>query len=276
MDYQFAIGFSDIFICDNSPSFALQTWSYHDTPDKKNKITMTHLPTTPGGKTSPQNLCYHQCYTASLKDGISWMAPFDVDEFLVLKKEHSNVVDFMEAVCQPPCGQISITWQMFGHSNRTRYVPVPVTRRFQHAIRTRNESDISTKMIKAIVDPKAIKSSMRWFHAFPLVPGRTSLDPEGNGQPRHAGWKRMVNFHPGNRTSIAVLHHYKFKSIEEWTQKMDPKERDFGKEDLEKYRLGWKDRTGDDFDDSAWKILKQRVPKYQAYDHVEDLGGGLV
>ena len=64
---------------------------------------------------------------AEFKNDHTYMAFFDVDEFLVLKK-HSTVTDML--VDHLPKGALQISWYIFGSSNRNTYAPQPVTKRF--------------------------------------------------------------------------------------------------------------------------------------------------
>jgi hypothetical protein len=125
VDYHFALGFTGLHIFDNSPSFNLQDWG----KDKSyaGRINVTHH--VPKSMYDQQTTAYVECIREAASNNISWVADFDVDEFLVLRR-HESVLSLMEDHCPWPCGQLSINWITFGSSNRTHYAPVPVTRRF--------------------------------------------------------------------------------------------------------------------------------------------------
>jgi hypothetical protein len=64
---------------------------------------------------------------SEFKEEHEYMAFFDVDEFLVLKK-HTNVDEFLKD--HLPKGALAISWYIFGSGYTTMYAPLPVTRRF--------------------------------------------------------------------------------------------------------------------------------------------------
>ena len=66
---------------------------------------------------------------AEHKDDHTWLAFFDVDEFLVLKK-HDTINDFL--MSHLPMGSLAISWYIFGTGNRDLYAPLPVTKRFMY------------------------------------------------------------------------------------------------------------------------------------------------
>ena len=105
LDYHIALGFSPIYIYDNSLDFELNnTRWYQSRQDIHHFIRLIHFPQSP-----VQIPAYDQCIKKDAKDS-TFVALIDVDEFVVLKR-HSNVVDFVEEHCDFRCGQISINWQ---------------------------------------------------------------------------------------------------------------------------------------------------------------------
>uniref|UniRef100_A0A7S2I374 Glycosyltransferase family 92 protein n=1 Tax=Helicotheca tamesis TaxID=374047 RepID=A0A7S2I374_9STRA len=264
-DYHFALGFTGLHVFDNSASFSLRDWG-KDKPYAGNIRVehfipgLTHNVTDKGERTKNQDFAYLECIREAIAQNISWVAMFDLDEFLVMHHTDS-VTEFMENHCQPPCGQVSFNWIPFGSSNRTRYVPVPVTRRFVHC-----EPVVS--WIKAIVDPKAVNRSLPWLHTFHLAEGRTWLDTTGHViRTRNKRWNRMHNHR--KPTDHAVLNHYFYKSEQEWQAKQ-----------CTLGDINNMSRTCNEtrvffqstFDDTAWQILHRLSPHYQMYDNVSDLG----
>ena len=80
-------------------------------------------------------------------------------------------------------------------------------------------------------------------------------------------------------TNIAVLHHYKTLSEEEWEYKT------CGRNDVNGLPMSCHGKTakealpiispgGETYDDTAWSILRSHVPSYRMYDTLgeEDLG----
>ena len=138
IDYHIALGFSPIYIYDNSPTFELNnsyaafyrsigantSW-YQSRQDIHQYIRLLHFPRSP-----VQIPAYDQCIKRDAKNS-TFVALIDVDEFVVLKR-HSNIVDFVKAYCDFRCGQISINWQNMGTSGETKYSAVPVLKRNVH------------------------------------------------------------------------------------------------------------------------------------------------
>jgi hypothetical protein len=148
-DYYFGAGFTFLRIFDNSANYALKGWSGKDGIYKDKVKVTSHADIK--GKTGTQEVAYEQCFKEALEHNVDWVATFDGDEFLVLKK-HASVVDLMNKHCpkEKKCGQLSVNWRMFGSSNQTNYHPIPVTRRFQYMM------DAWKGVIKVIADPKTV------------------------------------------------------------------------------------------------------------------------
>ena len=263
LDYYFAIGFTFIRIFDNSPDFNMQNWTYASdrTGKYSDKIKITHHPDIPG-KVGTQSAAYKQCIIEALDQHADWVGTIDVDEFLVLKK-HKSVVDLMNDHCPSIryCGQLSFNWRMFGSANQTKYHAYPVTRRFQYF----TEGWQGT--IKTIVDPQAVDiENFHWQHSIQLKRRFNWLDTNGSLM-RQKGWRRMSN--DANPGDIAVLHHYRYKSQEEWDIANCERGNEYN--DKAKQRCHTPAEVGTIFDDSAWKQLRRMVPSYQKYDDIGDL-----
>lgn len=71
---------------------------------------------------------YHMC-ASEHRDDHAYMAFFDVDEFLVLKR-HDTVGELLAA--HLPRGALAISWYIFGTGTTAMYAPLPVTKRFLH------------------------------------------------------------------------------------------------------------------------------------------------
>lgn len=274
-DYHMALGFTGMRIYDNTDDFALKDWGkdkpysdqiklIHFLPDVTHNITRF-----PGCKSEAQSAAYMDCVKASIKQNVNWVAGFDMDEFLVLRNS-TSIVDFLDEYCKFPCVQISFNWLMFGSSNRNRYVPVPVTKRFPYRVKSNLES-----IVKGIADPRAVDQSSYWVHTFPLKASRQWKDTSGrifNAKPGER-WKMLIN--SAKPQDVAVLHHYKTLSEEEWHYKNCIRKGVNGND----MRCGGKKASeelpasgGMIYDDTAWQILRDLVPSYRMYDSVEDLG----
>ena len=146
MDFHIALGFSPIYIYDNSDDFELKFGSLHYSEglhgsswydarsDIREHIRLIHFPTFPR-KTNGYwvNAAHYPAFDRCVKrDAINstYAALFDADEYLVLKTDRfDNVVDFMDHYCPTGCGQLSINWRTMGISGQKQYSPVPVTKR---------------------------------------------------------------------------------------------------------------------------------------------------
>jgi hypothetical protein len=246
------LGFSPIYIYDNSPDFELWSW-LQNREEYQKYVVLLPFPFEPG-----QLAAYDQCIKSDARND-TFVGMFDVDEFLVLKK-HKNVVDFMDEHCDENCGQLIINWNMMGNSNQTHYKPLPVLKRNQH-------SSGVMGYVKNIVRPGYAADDLEYLHTIRLKKGHT-VDTSGRIN-RNAGWHRHSN--DGGPVDTALFYHYKFKSVEEYHNKNCKRgsalsvgtqnRSDCGKETS----LDW-GMYGTKFDNIAWIQLKQMVPKYARFD----------
>jgi len=285
-DYHMALGFTGLRLYDNTKEFVMKNWGInkpysngiqriHFLPNITHKITEYKTNkrnnTTTTAVTKFQDAVYMDCVRSAKRNGIDWVAAFDVDEFLVLKNYSSSVVEFMEEYCEYPCGQISFNTIRFGSAeNQSRYFPVLVTRRFQY----RDNLDDGI-YVKAIVNPLAVKQNEFWIHTFPLnkpwlwkdTSGRTlnSRDKRGNKR-RNKRWN--MQFNHNRPIDVAVFHHYQILSREEFHDRVTVRQ------DVNRLSVSHVYPNSirfQVFDDTAWQILRKLVPSYQKYDNMEKL-----
>lgn len=274
-DYHMALGFTGLRLYDNTDDFVMKNWGndkpyrnhierIHFLPNITHKITEYKMNKTE--VTKNQDTAYMDCVQSAMRRGIEWVAAFDEDEFLVLRNS-SSVVEFMDEHCKYPCGQISFNTYRFGSANRSRYVQLPVTRRFQY----RDSSDDGF-WVKAIVNPRAVTMKTDfWFHTFPLKNPWLWKDTSGRIiTSRNKRWNMQTNRKNAKKSfDVAVLHHYNTLSVEEFQYKLDVRKDVNG---LEIPRVYPDASFFKEFDNTAWQILRVLVPSYQMYDSVEDLG----
>jgi Glycosyl transferase family 2 len=129
VDYHVALGFSEIYVYDNSPDHDLQQWGL----TKKN-LTLIHFP----GK-GKQGVAYLNCAKNAQKKH-TWATFFDADEYLVLKK-HETVVELLHDHCRE--GALSINWIIMSSSGHQVY---------RQSIKNRN--------LKTLIKPRLIRSIM--------------------------------------------------------------------------------------------------------------------
>ena len=249
VDYHLAIVFTKIYIYDNSENFDLEKWGNQRFRDN---VRVKHFP----GKVKqlPANM---DCAKLAEKNGKTWAAFFDIDEFLLLKK-HSNINNFL-IEHGPHKGAIGINWVLVGTSNATKYEPKPVTLRFQQVFPQGNMH------INTIARVKGLKRFMTPHNVLFVDKNATTIDTNG-----------AIIEGPSNRnlaTDIAVLYHYHYKSREEYISKRERGRADINSKQLYDKALSSAKNdplpVGDTFDDSIWQILKNRVPKYGL---LEDIG----
>ncbi len=125
--YHLALGFERIYIYDNSDTLNALEWL------KKKQVNNTiiqhgvHIHPFKRKDNKRQLKAFRNCIKIYGRNH-EWIAFYDPDEFLVLKK-HDHVVDMLMHHCRN--GSLGINWLIFGTSNRTHYEGVPVTQRFQ-------------------------------------------------------------------------------------------------------------------------------------------------
>ena len=256
VDYHFGLGFHTIYLIDNSKDHELQKWQNK----RRNAGYSVRVMPKPG--THRQMYGYHMCAAEHKKDH-KFMAFFDVDEYLVLKK-HNSVNEMLEQ--HLPKGSLAISWYIFGTGNKDLYAPIPVTKRFLYRDGV-DEGDRHPQShnVKAI-----LKSSD--YGGYPQSPhsmktkGSTWIDTNGHSD----NFDKIGASNSNRPLDVAVIHHYKYLSSKEFYWKscirktVDDKFKDC--ENL-KLKPPFK---GSIYDDSAWVALKQNVPKYAMFDNFED------
>jgi Glycosyl transferase family 2 len=255
-DYHLALGFSSIYVYDNTDRFELEQWG-HDRHERGENVFVVH---NPGW--SSQCKAYYNCANSTRSKGHTWALFIDLDEFLILKK-HSHVVDFASEYVEH--GHLGMNWRLFGTSDRQNYEPIPVTKRFQYRV---HEDYQKNTAIKSFVRLEDMNLSRPCFdpHFFPRKVGTYLKDTDGTkfNSSRHRG-----------PTNVAVIYHYYFKSKEEYISKRSRGAGHLGyHESLVNEAIAGRDpvnRTasipnGTIFDDTAWQMIKKMVPKYALYD----------
>jgi len=170
----------------------------------------------------------------------------------VLKK-HSDVVSMLHD--HLPNGSLMINWRIFGTSGHTHYEPIPVTIRFVYR---RKET---SKLIKSIAKVCDLVSPQVHFHE--IKEGTWHYDTDGKDKEPE---RKVTCTNQNTPSDVAVLHHYKYKSEQEFRQKTC--ERGDFQDAMTKCNEKYLATAfhGDVYDDSAWEFLKSKVPRYQIYD----------
>ncbi len=146
-----------------------------------------------------EDFCKHH------KEKHKWIAHFDCDEFLVLKK-HKTIQDFCKEYLNNDEGGIAVSWVHFGDNGHTTYSTEPVTFRF-----TMREDLTKNKLsyVKCIVCSSSIDKYID-FHIPQLKIGKIR-DTDGN-----VIVSRETKYFT---TDVVQLNHYLCKSFEEFGRK---------------------------------------------------------
>ena len=249
-DYHLGLGFDHIYIYDNSDHFILETWP--NETNREDRVSVIHIPGP-----SQQKAAYLVCKYHNRRRH-QWLAFFDVDEFLVLKK-HDHVTDMLNEHLTN--GSLAINWVFFGTANQSTYSPLPVTKRFRYIERGgwgSTDYPFVNPHIKSIVVRQDMANKLPHAH-YPKLKRGIPHDTNGN---RVDG-----PLNPDGPADVAVLYHYHYKSRSEYIAK---RLRGYADHSVSQETLQSEVESlalsslpaGDVYDDTAWKLLKRNVPKY--------------
>jgi hypothetical protein len=250
VDYHYALGFRKFYIYDNSLTHELRQWA----ANKGSHVFLKHHP-----EKGALNKFLTDCATTyGVANNHTWLAIFDIDEFLVIRK-HRHVVDFLHEYAKE--GALAINWFVFFNSGRVHYEPLPVTKRFlyRHAV--------LDDYVKIIVKLEHLNVTEPFWspHHVPLKKDKKVIDT--NGHAVKDAWNT-----DGPR-DVVTLHHYHTKSRKEYIRKKMRGESSKGNkrqwseaEDLVDEFLSSRGLNASIFDDSAWQLMKEIAPKYRVFD----------
>ena len=121
--YHLKMGFNKIYLYDNNNMTDEYIGNFIG-DDIKDKVEITDVREQSGGNL--QLSLFKQCYDAHTNE-VDWMAFFDVDEFLDLNGEFTNIEDFLNQEKFKNCQQIVFKWKCFGDDGvieRDESIPV--------------------------------------------------------------------------------------------------------------------------------------------------------
>ncbi len=183
IDYHKKIGFDDIFIYQND-------WRWDGESENVHKIVLD-------GK-NMQKTAYNVFYNTYGKN-YDWVAFFDIDEFLVLKK-HSQIKDFISEYSE--YNSIGINWVLFGDNGHDKLgEEKSVIKRF-----TKRQNGVN-QHVKSIVKTK-INLTMSEH-----TPSIWWVDTDKN--------LKSGFFNPDGNCDIAQFNHYFCKTKEEFIKKIE-------------------------------------------------------
>lgn len=197
-----ALGFDEILIYDNGSrdatpaigeAFArrLDGVAFHGWPDRPGRIPQTSAYADALGRT--------RC---------EWLAFFDADELLVLKR-HSGIKPFL-ARYPGQAGAVAINWLLFGSSSHSRYVDELQATRFRMC--ARDAPGTKNRFVKSIARVRATSNVA--VHTVGLRPGFTYYDSGVEPVELLGNSKTAKVCH-----DQAQLNHYVVRSLEEFREK---------------------------------------------------------
>lgn len=266
LDYHLGLGFTHVYIYDNSPYYDLKQWG-------SEQQQLGRPVTVKSWKGTAQQMhAYVDCVeNLQANSSAKWVALWDVDEFLLLHK-HQYVQDFLSETCEH--GSVSINWSLIGSSGWMTYNPQqPVTMRFRHKWAHPHEYGkryYHFKSITRVSDISIPANKYMHVHYPTLHPPHVRRDAAGNVLPEHTPY----NLQPEASLEVATVFHYRTKSWGENMQKcLKGRSSQVGNspDKVEKYKRnclkGKHFLEGDEADSSVWKTLTSNVPKYSAFQH---------
>jgi hypothetical protein len=199
VQYYLHIGFDMIYLYENNkePKYAELLKEY-------SKVKVIHFPSDGTPIRSTQYYVLED-FCSNYKDQYTWLAHFDLDEFLVLKK-HKTIQDFCREYLGTNEGGIVVPWVHFGDNGNERYSPEPVTFRFTQREDVEKSGSV---FVKSIACTTCIEKYIDW-HIPNLKKGSMKTT---NGD--------IILSRETNKKPIDVLqlNHYFCKSKEEFKLK---------------------------------------------------------
>jgi hypothetical protein len=189
INYNLLLGFSHIFIYDNSNDNSLKSKA-------SDRVTIIHFPG------SVKQLEAYTIFTLQYKSRCKWAAFIDIDEFIVLKK-HNNINDLLSEY--ELCDGVVLNWKMFGTSNETEYKNEPVLKRFKMCSATINahyKSIVKLNTVVSVSSPHSLVTINGKICDLNMLVINDIFNPAGDGH-------------------IACIHHYYTKSEEEFIKKIN-------------------------------------------------------
>ncbi len=194
-----ALGFDDFLIYDNSSDDG--TSEVLAALDAAGELVHLDWPHDVGAR--PQRLAYEHARKHSDAD---WLAFFDADEFLVLRKD-ARIGAFL-ARFGPDVSAVAVNWIVFGGGGQQYYRAAPVVERFTDALPAEAAQN---RTVKAIGRRERLSGT--GIHRVALAQGRY-VTPSGIDA-QFQGLTASV----APEITVAALHHYAVKSHEEFAEK---------------------------------------------------------
>eukprot|EP00522_Entomoneis_paludosa_P012870 CAMPEP_0172443964 /NCGR_PEP_ID=MMETSP1065-20121228/4136_1 /TAXON_ID=265537 /ORGANISM="Amphiprora paludosa, Strain CCMP125" /LENGTH=611 /DNA_ID=CAMNT_0013194377 /DNA_START=215 /DNA_END=2050 /DNA_ORIENTATION=+ len=257
VDYHFGMGFSDIYLYDNSDEiYHLLEWT------KRHSDPGLHYTDFTGE--GMQIAAYQACIERAKQRQHTWLMFLDIDQFLVLK-QHDNVLDFAKQYGQK--GHVAINWEVYGTAGRSIYEPFPVTYRFQCLVPQSEKNQLVESLVR--VSDLGPTENVVSSHVFPTRTGIHTTDTNGH---RVEG-----ETNPKGPRDVAVVNHYYYRSQQEFVEKMKRGDAATGEypDDLIHQAAddgldpfdGEEIPVGDVRENQAWLALKKYNEKYETTNY---------
>ena len=128
VDYYKSIGFDHIFIYDNNDKDGEKFEEVLSEYISQNFVSIINYRGYRGKENHPQFDAYIDCYEKNSKNYV-WLAFYDFDEFLYLKK-HKTIQEFVDEEKFENCNNIKINWIIYTDNDLIYYENKPVQERF--------------------------------------------------------------------------------------------------------------------------------------------------
>ncbi|CAJ1963763.1 unnamed protein product [Cylindrotheca closterium] len=255
--YNLAIGFETIYLYDNSEHNELAPWHDQLPQSTKERVVIRHFPSFRAQRPA-YTLCWEDIRN---RKAHSWIAFFDLDEFLVIKDrtKYPQLMDLLDSLSLE-YGGLAVNWVMFGFNGQTTYEPKPVTLRFQ-----KRDANATNPLVKTIVRAQ-ITPNVRSAHFVKYNASETMRTRDTNG--KIVGGARNEDL-PNDVAALYHIHTYSFGEFKERC----------GRGDVAKKKSEWNmvlackpnqtileeiNYNETVYDPACWELLKERAPEYVA------------
>ena len=208
VDYYKSIGFDHIFIYDNNDKNDEKFEEVLSEYISQNFVSIINYRGYRGKENHPQFDAYIDCYEKNSKNYV-WLAFYDFDEFLYLKK-HKTIQEFVDEEKFENCNNIKINWIIYTDNNLIYYENKPVQERFT----TPNLRHTANSHVKSLVRgnlPTNYWSGMINPHS--SNNDYTCCVPSGETIDSKTPFNKEPNY------DEAYIKHYNTKTIEEFIDK---------------------------------------------------------
>jgi len=208
VDYYKSIGFDHIFIYDNNDKDGEKFEEVLSEYISQNFVSIINYRGYRGKENHPQFDAYIDCYEKNSKNYV-WLAFYDFDEFLYLKK-HKTIQEFVDEEKFENCNNIKINWIIYTDNNLIYYENKPVQERFTTPILRH----IANSHVKSLVRgnlPTNYWSGMINPHS--SNNDYTCCVPSGETIDSKTPFNKEPNY------DEAYIKHYNTKTIEEFIDK---------------------------------------------------------